>query len=97
VRVLAPAAQAVVLLGEVRELEVEPERAQHERLLVRARERLDLDRLLLPRRAGGPASPLDELQQPLALLLHEHVAENRPEQTDVAPKRRGGVAGRGPM
>ena len=44
VRVLTPAAQSVMLLGEVRELEVEAERAQHERLLARAQIRIDARR-----------------------------------------------------
>ena len=91
VRVLAAAAQAVVLLGEVCKLEVEPERAQHEHLLVRARECLDLDRLLVARRSRGVPRPLDELQEPFALLLDEHVAEDRAEKADVAPQGRGGV------
>ena len=90
-RVLAAAAQAVVLLGEVCKLEVEPERAQHEHLLVRARECLDLDRLLVARRSRGVPRPLDELQEPFALLLDEHVAEDRAEKADVAPQGRGGV------
>ena len=81
----------MVLLGEVRELEVEAERAQDERLLARARRGADLDCLLVARRSGGPARPLDEVEQPLALLLDEHVAEDRAEKADVAPQGRGRV------
>ena len=51
VRILAAAAESVVLLGEVRELEVEPEGAQHERLLLGGeRRRRAGDRAVGPRR-----------------------------------------------
>jgi hypothetical protein len=76
----------MVLLGNVRELEVEPERTQDERLLPCAERRVDLDHVaVVTCGARIAADPLDELEQPLALLLDEHDAENRPELPDVAP------------
>ena len=92
-RVLAAAADAVVLLGGVRELEVERERAQHLRLVV-GRERAhglandrgvaDLRATAVPQRARAPR-PSEEL---LALLLDEHLPEQRAEQADVPPELR---------
>ena len=94
VRVLAPPAHAVVLLRDVRELEVEGERAQHARL-PRHRKRLDRVVELVPARAAarGPrerADVLDVLEQPAALLLDEHPPEQVAEQPDVPPQRRVG-------
>ena len=93
VRVLAPASQPVVLLGEVRQLEVEPERAQHHRLLVGGeRRRGARGRAVGARAARFAPDRLDELEQPFTLLLDEHGAENRSEHAHVAAKRGGGVA-----
>ena len=96
--VLAAAAQAVVLLGEVRELEVEPERAEDESLRVGI-EIVDhvggRDGAVAPRVTRDSANALDEVEQPATFLLDEHVAENRPEQPDVAAERGGGVGHRG--
>ena len=95
VRVLAPTAEAVVLLGEVRELEVEPEGAQHQRLLLGGeRRRGARGRAVGTSAACFAADRLDELEQPLAFLLGEHRAENRPEHAHVAAERGGGVAAR---
>src|SRR5262249_52093042 len=92
VRVLAPAAEAMVLLGEVRELEVEPERAQDERLPAHPEARVDVDDgPVASRGARIAANLLDEFEQPRPFLLDEHVAEDRPEQTDVPAQRGGGV------
>jgi hypothetical protein len=88
---LASAPQAVVLLRDVRQLEVEAERAQDERLLVAAQLRdrvLDLAHLAAPARgARHVPHPLDVVEQLLADLLDEHPPEDRPEQADVAPQR----------
>ncbi len=91
----AAAADPVVLLGDVRELEVEGERAQHRRLLP-GRERVHGlgqlgrgGRVTLPAGAGEAADPLLELEQPLALLLDEHATEQVAEQADVPAE--GGV------
>ena len=84
-----------MLLGEVRELEVEPEGAEDERLRIR------LEPTDEPASGDCPAAPrvprlapdaLDELEQPGSLLFDEHVAEDRPEQANVAAERSGGVA-----
>ena len=87
VLVLAPPSQPVVLLGDVRELEEERERAQDGGLLLE----IELaDRLLelgaaarLPRLAREPADPLLQREQLLALLLDEDLPEDVPEQADV--------------
>ena len=99
--VLAPAAHAVVLLGDVRELEVERERAQHRAPGVRGRAPRTASRSSSPRRAlaaqprARRADPLLVGEQLLALLLDEHLAEHVAEQADVAAQRRVGAhAGR---
>src|SRR6185437_6897183 len=78
-RVDTAAADAMLLLGDIRKLEVGRERAQHARL---ALERELGDRcgevVLRPGRPGStrePAQPLDVLEQALAVLLHEDTAE----------------------
>ena len=86
-RVLATTPQAVMLLGQVGELEVDGERAQHERLRVW----LERGRALASTSAGparraarvARADRLDEVEQPRSLLLDEHAAEDRAEQPDV--------------
>jgi hypothetical protein len=101
VLVLAPATQAMVLLGEVDELEVRAERAQHERLL------LDVERgdrvperpsvLVSPRLARGAceeADPLLRLEQLLALLLDQDASERVAEQAHVATQRGIGASAR---
>ena len=96
VLVLAPPAQAVVLLREVRELEVEAERAQDRRL--------PLERQRATASASSPAGPGGRLavpressrirsssrEQPLALLLDEHPRRGCPR----AGGRRGGAVPR---
>ena len=89
--VLAAAADAVVLLGRVRELEVEREGAEHLGLVVRleradglAHDRRVADLARLPR---GGADLLLGGEELLALLLDEHLPEQRAEQADVAPQR----------
>src|SRR5262249_55798514 len=69
--VLAAPANAVMLLGEVRELEVEAERAQHELLLARTEAALDSrDRAFAAGGARLAANPLDQLEQPRAPPFH---------------------------
>src|SRR5215210_7887781 len=80
-----------MLLGDVRELEVQAECPKHERLLCRRNNRYGLrdrrDLATLTRRARQEAHLLDGLQELRPHLLDEDVAEDRPEQADVAPKR----------
>ena len=83
----APAPEPVVLLGDVRELEEDAERAQHDGLALerQRRDRL-LERLALPaaaRPARERADPLDEVEHLLPLLLDEHAPEQVAEQADV--------------
>jgi hypothetical protein len=102
VLVLAPPPQAVVLLGEVRELEVERERSQHLGLSL---ERQLGDRVgqLRPRaccaaRPSGAGELADALlggEQIGPALLDEHPPERLPEQPDVPPKRRVGLGAGG--
>ena len=102
VLVLAAASEAVVLLGEIRELEVDAERAQHERLPFEVEPPDQPTQLLAlrgparrPRAPGEEADPLLLVEQVLALLLDEDPAQDVPEQTDVTPERRvRGVGGR---
>src|SRR4029079_10319952 len=90
--VVAATAEAVQLLRQVRELEPEPERPQDERLLVRGQRLVDVgDGALSSCFLRSTPDLLHELEQPLALLLHEDGAEERSEEADVAAKRRGGV------
>ncbi len=108
--VAPPAAHAVVGLGDIGELEVQPEGAQHgRRALVVERAHAGRERRLVGRRsrcpglAGEPPHALDVGQQLLAVLLDEHAAERIADQADVAPQRvvaaaalaRGGVVGAG--
>ena len=100
VLVLASAAQAVVLLGEVGELEVEPEGAQHVSPAARAAAR----RTAAARSERGPgrparlrlarerADPLLVGEELLAFLLDEDAPEDLPEQPDVPAERCLGVA-----
>ena len=84
--VLAPPAKPVVLLGEVRELEVQGERAQH---LALALERERCNRPGEPGPGGGRAGragaareladPLLVGEQILAALFDEHAAEDPAE------------------
>ena len=87
-RVRAAAADAVVLLRDVRELEVQGERAQDARLSLE-RQRLDSVAELvplrpLPRRARERTDVLDVGEQRFVLLLDEHAAKQVAEQADVA-------------
>jgi hypothetical protein len=94
VRVRAPPANAVLLLGDVRQLEVRRERAQHaclplERQRCNRRGQFPLVGALA-RGARKAADALDVVEQRLVLLLDEHAAEQVAEQADVAPERRVG-------
>ena len=89
--VLAETADAVVLLGDVGELEVERERPQDARL-PRQRQRLDrvaelVAPLSLPRGARQRADVLDVGEQALVLLLDEDATQQVAEQADVAAER----------
>ena len=93
----AEPAHTVMLLGDVRELEVQPEGPQHARL---ALERQRLHRLLelLVWRPGARLAcerphPLDVREQRLALLLDEDAPEQVAEQADVPAER--GISGLG--
>jgi hypothetical protein len=98
--VLPAAPQPVVLLGEVRELEVEPEGPQHLRAPLVGKV-ADHGREVGPRPGlpGGTRlarelpDPLDVLEQILALLLDEDTAEDLAEEPDVAAERRLGAQG----
>src|SRR5581483_9190489 len=87
-RVFPPAPDAVVLLGDVREREVERERPEHACLALE-RKRLDRVTQLLPAGPlpGGPrerAHVLHVGEEALVLLLDEYAAEQVAEQADVA-------------
>ena len=89
----AQPAQAMVLLGDVRQVEEEAEGAQHERLLAQV-ERADRGRQLgagrgvaVPAGAGEQPDPLLDCEQLLALLLDDHLAEQLPEQPHVRAER----------
>ena len=92
VLVLAATAQAMVLLGEVDELEVDAEGAQDECLPLdvefgdrgpeRPSSRRPTGRTC---RAREESYPLLELQDLLALLLDEYASEDVAEEADVAP------------
>jgi hypothetical protein len=90
-RVLPAAAQAVVLLRDVRQLEVQRERAQDLRLVAgRQRPHGFADGRDVTRRArvaGEQPDPLLGLEELPALLLEEDRAERLSEQPDVAPER----------
>ena len=93
--VLAAAADAVVLLGDVDELEEERERPQHGGLPL-VLERGDRLAELVARAsgagiAGESANPLLVVEQLLALLLDEHAPEQVAEQAHVGAE--GGVGG----
>ena len=91
--VAAAAAHAMPRLGDVRELEVQPERAQDRRRALLA-ERADVGRegRVIGRRAGLArlarelAHALDVGQQILAVLLDEHAPERVADQAHVAPQ-----------
>jgi hypothetical protein len=87
VLVLAPPPQPVVLLGDVRELKEERERAQYRGLLLEIE---GADRPLkrravagLARVAGEVPDPLLEREQLFASLLNEDVAEHVAKQPNV--------------
>ena len=94
--VLAATPNPVMLLGDVREVEVDGERAQDDRL------RLDVERLdRLRERPGGAgvtaatepreqANALFQAVELLAFLLGEHAPEDLAEQADVRAERRVG-------
>src|SRR3954452_728245 len=91
-RGLAAPPDPVVLLRDVRELEVESERAQDELLLL-GPDRPDrlahvADDPALPRGARERSHALDGLEQPVAVLLDENRAERLAEEADVPPELR---------
>ncbi len=91
-RVVAPPTHAVQLLGEVGELEEEPECAQHQRLLLGGQVVLDrCDRAVAARRPRCSANALDRLQELRSFLFDEHLAEDGSEQPDVSAERSGRV------
>ena len=95
VLVLPPATEAVVLLGEVGELEVQRERAQHLRLALDGKcahsrgqppaRRLRSGRACAP---GELADALLGVEQAAAALLDEHAAKDVAEQADVPSEGR---------
>ena len=93
-RVGAAATDPVLLLGDVRELEVRRERAQHAGLAVDGQRRDRRGELAVLGPAAGRAreraDALDVVEQVLARLLDEHAAEQVAEQADVAPEGRVG-------
>jgi nitrogen regulatory protein P-II 1 len=93
--VLPPAAEAVVLLGEIGELEVEGERPEHSRLPVGIEGAHRFPQLVarraVSRGAGEVTDPLLGLEQILPFLLDEDATENLAEQANVAAERRVGV------
>ena len=100
VGVLAAAAHPVLLLGDVRELEVDGEGAQDARLAVdrqrRHRRAQLVERRPSARLARERPHPLDVGEERGVLLLDEHPPEQVAEQADIAPQRRvrGSVANR---
>ena len=80
----------MVLLGRVRELEVQAERPQHSRLDVARKLPYgvpDVRRVaVLPSEARARADVLLGGEEVFALLLDEHAAEQRAEQADVSPR-----------
>ena len=95
VLVLAPPPQPVVLLGEVRELEVHREGAQHLALPLQRQRRHGVGqprargcRAARPRAPRQLADALLVMEETLAALLDEHPAERLAEQADVATERR---------
>ena len=98
--VVAAAADAVVLLGDVRELEEEGERGEDAILGrdVEAGDRLVELRVVAarPGAAGERADALLEGEERVALLLDEHLPEQVAEEVDVGTQRldRGGVGHR---
>ena len=84
----AAAPEPVVLLGDVRELEEDAERPQHDGLALererpRSSRRAARARPLAARPARERADPLDEVEHLLPLLLDEHAPEEVAEQADV--------------
>jgi hypothetical protein len=99
VLVLTSAAQAVVLLGQIGELEVEPEGAEDVSLpLERERAHCSGEVGARPRSARTPglarepANPLLVGEEFLAFLLDEDAPKDLPEQPDVPAERCLGVA-----
>jgi hypothetical protein len=85
-------ADAVLLLGDVRELEVRCEGAQDARLSLEWQSPDCGGEVVgghsLACGAREPTHPLDVGEQRLVLLLDEDAAEDVSEQANVAPKRR---------
>ncbi len=98
---LAAAPNPVMLLGDVREVEVDGERAQDDGLRLDVERR---DRLRERSRSAGVAAATEPREQAhalfeaielLAFLLGEHATEDLAEQADVRAERRVGRVGRG--
>jgi hypothetical protein len=93
---LAQRADAVVLLGQVGEVEVDGERPRDLAGALQCPaldEGRDLGAVDLAAAGGddGVPEPFDVVQEFLAAVLHEAVAEHRTEQPDVAAQRFGHV------
>ena len=89
--VLAAAAQAVMLLGDVDQLEVEAERSENVGLIAR-RQRPhgvanSVDVAGRARIARAQPDPFLRLEQLIAFLLDEDLAQHRAEQANVAAER----------
>jgi len=84
----------VLLLGDVRELEVRRERAQHSRLPLESELTHGGGEILVRRTCpcGACERPdaLDVVEELLPVLLDEDAAEEVAEQADVSPERRVG-------
>ena len=93
-QLLEAPADAGLLLGNVRELEVQREGAQDTRLALDRERRDALEQLVVRRACAGGAregaDALDVLEERLVLLLDEDAAEQIAEQADVAPQGRVG-------
>ena len=85
----------MVLLGGVRELEVQAERPQHSRLDVAGSStRPDVRRVAVLPSEARSRERAPRWRGSLRLLLDEHAAEQRAEQADVSPQGRRAVSAR---
>jgi hypothetical protein len=97
-RIRAPAPDAVLLLGDVRQLEVRREGTEDTGLPLEGERRHGGGQVLMrcarARRPGERADALDVVEELLPVLLYEDPAEEVAEEPDVAAKRGiGGLVG----